>query len=165
MVFSELNLKTELKKCIEQANYFTLTKIQEKLIPLIINNKDVVAKAPTGTGKTASFVIPIINEISLNKTLQTVVLVPTRELCVQITNEFRRLSKGLNKLFIASIYGGQKSSIQLKLLHASPQIIVATPGRLIDFMENNHIHIKNIKTLVIDEVDQMFNLGFSKDVE
>ncbi len=162
--FSNFKLRNELLKVIKEINYIRPTPIQIKCIPLLLNKYDVLGIAKTGSGKTASYVLPILNSITINS-LQCLVLVPTRELAIQIKDNFLLFSKYL-KFKILSLYGGQKYNIQLSKLKNNPNIIISTPGRLIDYIKRrNLINFNNIKFLVLDEVDEMFCKGFIDDVK
>ncbi len=163
--FSSFKLKNELLKIIKEIGYSKPTLIQSKCIPLLLNGYDILGIAKTGSGKTASYILPILNSININF-LQCLVLVPTRELAIQIKDNFILFSKYL-KLKILSLYGGQKYNIQLSKLKNNPNIIVSTPGRLIDYIKRkrNLINFNNIKFLVLDEVDEMFCKGFINDVK
>jgi ATP-dependent RNA helicase DeaD len=165
MKFNELPLQPEILQGINKSKYETMTEIQENIIPLSIEGKDVLAKAPTGTGKTAAFVIPALQNLDVNeKRVQILVLAPTRELANQITEEFKNLSMFMRGVNALAIYGGQKIDIQLKLLRNNPQILVSTPGRLLDHIKRGSINLENIKTVILDEADEMLNMGFVVDI-
>lgn len=140
--------------------------IQEKVIPVILEqDRDVVGLAQTGTGKTAAFGLPLIQKTDKkNKNIQTVVLCPTRELCMQITNDIKNYSKYVKDFRVTAIYGGASIEGQLKELIKNPQIIVATPGRLLDFIERKKINISKIDSIVLDEADEMLNMGFKEEL-
>ncbi len=162
--FSSFKLKNELLKVIKEIGYNQPTPIQSKCIPLLINGYSILGIAKTGSGKTAAYILPILNNIS-NIFLNCLILVPTRELAIQIKNNFILFSKYL-KIKILSLYGGQKYNIQLSKLKENPNIIISTPGRLIDFIKRrNLINFNYIKFLVLDEVDEMFCKGFINDVK
>lgn len=167
MKFSELGLREEILKAIEELKYEEAMPVQEKTIPYIKDeDKDLVALAQTGTGKTAGFGLPILDEIdNTQKRTQALVLAPTRELCVQIANDLKSYSKYINGLKIVAVYGGENIITQLKQLDVTPQIIVATPGRLIDLMKRKKANINEINYLVLDEADEMLNMGFQDDIE
>ena len=127
--------------------------------------RDVIAKAPTGTGKTFAFGIPLIEQMDYdNKDIQALILAPTRELVIQIRDELTDLSAFMPKVRIEAIYGGKAIDVQIKALKRSPQIIVATPGRLKDHIERKTIDISNVRTAVLDEADRMLDMGFIEDV-
>ncbi len=162
--FYNFKLKNKLLKIINEIGYKKPTPIQLKCIPLLLNGFNILGVAETGSGKTAAYILPILNNIS-NFFLQCLVLVPTRELALQIKNNFILFSKYM-KFNILSLYGGLKYNIQLYELKKNPNIIIATPGRLIDYLKrNNIINFNNIKFVVLDEVDEMFCKGFVNDVK
>lgn len=167
MTFKELNLKDEILSAIEELGYEQPMPVQEKTIPFVLNQTaDLVALAQTGTGKTAAFGLPLLNIIDPNrKQVQALVLAPTRELCIQISNDLKNYAKNINGLRIVPVYGGEEIRIQLRQLDQTPQIIVATPGRLIDLIERGKIALGNISFLVLDEADEMLNMGFKDDIE
>lgn len=166
MTFKELNLKEEILSAIGELGFEFPMPVQEKVIPFMLeNNTDLVALAQTGTGKTAAFGLPILNMIDpYQKQVQALVLAPTRELCIQISNDLKNFSKFL-KTRIVPVYGGEDIRTQLKQLDSTPQIIVATPGRLIDLIDRGKIKLENIRYLVLDEADEMLNMGFKEDIE
>lgn len=165
MRFDELSLSQETLKAVEQMGFTEMTEVQEKTIPEMMENRDVIAKAPTGTGKTCAFGIPIIERIDEDKdALQCLILSPTRELACQIADEMRALAQFRPKLRVVSVYGGQSMDRQLQHLKKKPQIIVATPGRLIDHMRRKTIRLHTLTTVVLDEADEMLDMGFVKDV-
>ena len=142
------------------------TTIQQKAIPLMMDNISVIAKAPTGTGKTFAFGIPIIEYLNLNSQLvQALILCPTRELALQITTELKGLGKYIEGFRIAPLIGGQSMNVQQEKLAKKPQIIVATPGRLLDMVARRMVDISQIYTLVLDEADEMLKMGFIKDIK
>ncbi len=163
MNFEKLNINTKLKNKVNEFGFKDLTTIQEKGIPEILKGKDVVGQAETGSGKTLAFVLPIINEIKHDRNLQTLVLTPTRELCIQVTDVFKDFGKSL-EIKTTSIFGGVNIVPQIKNISDS-QIIVATPGRLLDHINRRTINLKNIRFLVLDETDKMLEMGFIEDVE
>jgi len=166
MTFKELNLKEEILSAIEELGFESPMPVQEKVIPFMLEkDADLVALAQTGTGKTAAFGLPILNMIDPNlKQVQALVLSPTRELCIQISNDLKNFSKFL-KTRVVPVYGGEDIRTQLKQLDSTPQIIVATPGRLIDLIDRGKIKLENIRYLVLDEADEMLNMGFKEDIE
>ena len=167
MTFKELNLKDGILSAIEELGYEQPMPVQEQVIPFMLTQSaDLVALAQTGTGKTAAFGLPILNMIDVNRNqVQALVLAPTRELCIQISNDLKGYSKNLNGLRIVPVYGGEDIRVQLRQLDQAPQIIVATPGRLIDLIERGKIKLQNIHFLVLDEADEMLNMGFKEDIE
>lgn len=163
--FENLDLSDEILRAVQKMNFTRITPVQEKTIPLMMEGHDVIAIAPTGTGKTCAFGIPMLEYISLTDTrIQELVLAPTRELAVQIGDELRRLAAFIPEVRIAVLYGGQSISKQLTQLSKKPQIIVATPGRMLDHMHRGTARLSAVHTLVIDEADEMLKMGFVKDV-
>ncbi|HPS09769.1 MAG TPA: DEAD/DEAH box helicase, partial [Paludibacteraceae bacterium] len=167
MTFKELNLKDGILSAIEDLGYEQPMPVQEQVIPFMLTQSaDLVALAQTGTGKTAAFGLPILNMIDVDRhQVQALVLAPTRELCIQISNDLKGYSKNLDGLRIVPVYGGEDIRVQLRQLDQAPQIIVATPGRLIDLIERGKIKLQNINFLVLDEADEMLNMGFKEDIE
>lgn len=167
MIFQEMNLKDEILSAIEELGYEQPMPIQEQVIPFMLTqNADLVALAQTGTGKTAAFGLPILNMINMEKRqVQALVLAPTRELCIQISNDIKNYAKNLPEIRIVPVYGGEDIRKQLKELDRTTHIIVATPGRLIDLTERGKIKLGNIDYLVLDEADEMLNMGFKEDLE
>ena len=163
--FENLDLSDEILRAVQKMNFTRITPVQEKTIPVMMEGHDVIAIAPTGTGKTCAFGIPMLDYISLTDTrIQELVLAPTRELAVQIGDELRRLAAFIPEVRIAVLYGGQSISKQLTQLSKKPQIIVATPGRMLDHMHRGTARLNAVHTLVIDEADEMLKMGFVKDV-
>ncbi len=138
--------------------------IQEAAIPKILEGIDVIGQAHTGTGKTAAFVLPILTKINPEKGLQALIVVPTRELAVQVNNEISKFAK-YTKIKSVAIYGGQNISFQLKLLRRGVNIVVATPGRLIDHIKQRSIVLESVKYVVLDEADRMLDMGFVDDIK
>lgn len=162
--YNEL-LSEEMKATLKNAGYTTPTPIQEKTLELIFNKRDILGIAQTGTGKTAAFAIPIIeNLFKENRKTQTLVLCPTRELALQTTEVFRKLSTNL-KIRIVSVYGGQSAILQIRELRVGAQIVVGTPGRVKDLIGRNVLKLKNVRTIVLDEADEMLNYGFLPDIK
>lgn len=166
MTFKELNLRDEILSAIEELGYEFPMPVQEQVIPFMLEqSKDLVALAQTGTGKTAAFGLPILQAVDTSlKQVQALILSPTRELCIQIANDLKNYSKHLST-HIVPVYGGEEIRVQLRQLERTPQIIVATPGRLIDLIERKKIKLDNIQYLVLDEADEMLNMGFQEDIE
>lgn len=167
MTFKELNLKDDILSAIEELGYEQPMPVQEKAIPFMLEQTaDLVALAQTGTGKTAAFGLPVLNMIdAARKQVQALVLAPTRELCIQISNDLKGYSKNMRGMRIVPVYGGEDIRTQLRQLDTPPQIIVATPGRLIDLIERGKIELGAIDFLVLDEADEMLNMGFKEDIE
>lgn len=163
--FEEMDLSKEVLRAIRDMGFTTPSTVQAKTIPLMMSGADVNAIAPTGTGKTCAFGIPMLEYVQLNEPeVQEVVLAPTRELALQIGDELTKLAKYIKGCRIAVLYGGQPIPKQLAALKRKPQILVATPGRLLDHMNRGNVHLNAVHTMVLDEADEMLNMGFVKDV-
>lgn len=163
--FEEMDLSKEVLRAIKDMGFTTPSTVQAKTIPLMMSGADVNAIAPTGTGKTCAFGIPMLEYVQLNEPeVQEVVLAPTRELALQIGDELTKLAKYIKGCRIAVLYGGQPIPKQLAALKRKPQILVATPGRLLDHMNRGNVHLNAVHTMVLDETDEMLNMGFVKDV-
>ena len=165
-LFENLDLSKELKKALNDMEFVEMTAIQSQSIPAMIAGNDIVAQAPTGTGKTCSFGIPVVeNTDTSERNVTSLILAPTRELALQIANELIRLTKYKKSIRIAVVYGGQNIDRQILALKRKPQIIVATPGRLMDHMRRKTIRLDHLKTLVLDEADEMLDMGFREDID
>ena len=162
--FQELGLGAEILRALKENGYEMPFPIQEMSIPLILNGVDVVGQAHTGTGKTAAFSLPMLTKIKRNGPIQSLILVPTRELAVQVTNEINKLAK-YTGIRTVSIYGGQSINIQYDQLRRGVQVIVATPGRLIDHVKHGSIQLDSVKYVVLDEADRMLDMGFIDDIK
>jgi ATP-dependent RNA helicase DeaD len=167
MTFQELGLHSDLLKAVTDLGFENPTPIQEQTIPLLSKQKtDLVALAQTGTGKTAAFGFPMLSMMDLNnRTAQALILAPTRELCVQITNDIKNYSKYLKNFSATAIYGGARIDAQIKEIRRGVQVIVATPGRLIDMIERRVINLSTVKIVILDEADEMLNMGFKDDLD
>ena len=167
MEFRELaGVSPEILRAVEDMGFSQMTEVQEKAIPVMLSGREIIAKAPTGTGKTCAFGIPLVERALLQNApwVQSVVLCPTRELCTQIVEELRALAKYKEGLRVAAIYGGQAMNPQIEALKKHPQIVVATPGRMLDHMKRRTIRLDKVSTVVLDEADEMLDMGFFKDV-
>ena len=166
MNFSDININDKIKKALVELNFITTTEIQTEAIPFLLENKtDLIGLAQTGTGKTAAFGIPIIQKITSKENYtQCIILCPTRELCIQITKDFDTFSKYMN-IKINSVYGGTDIKSQIKSLSKGNHIIVGTPGRVIDLIKRKKINLERINTVVMDEADEMLNMGFKTDID
>ncbi len=162
-MISGIHLHPELKKAFEEMGFSEMTDIQIKTIPLIQQGKDVIGQSQTGSGKTAAFGFPILEKITHGQGLQSLILVPTRELCEQVTTEMRKFAKHKRTNIIA-IYGGISINPQIHSLLYS-DIVVGTPGRILDHLQRGTINLQKIKILVLDEADKMFEMGFVEDVK
>ena len=165
ITFESLGLSEAMLKALEKKGYGYPTTIQAEAIPQFMQWKDVIAKAPTGTGKTFAFGIPMIEHIDPeNDAVQGLILAPTRELAIQIGDELRGLLTYYQNIRVAVLYGGASIGPQIKALERKPQIVVATPGRLMDHYNRKTIRLDKIQTVVLDEADRMLDMGFFKDV-
>mgnify|MGYP004726237699 FL=1 len=162
--FNELTLRDEILQAVDDMGFEVATPIQELAIPVALSGKDVIGQAQTGTGKTAAFAIPFLQLLNSDPLVQVLVLTPTRELCIQVEKEIHKLSRYLPVRSLA-VYGGQEITRQIRGLKDKPQIIVATPGRLMDHMDRHTIKLQNLKFVVLDEADEMLNMGFLEDIE
>ena len=163
--FDSLGLSEEIMRALEKKNYQVSTPIQAGCIPPMLDWQDVTAKAPTGTGKTFAFGIPIIEHIdSESDQVQAVILAPTRELAMQITSEMRDLAQFKPGVRLVCLYGGQPIGKQIDALKKRPQIVIATPGRLGDHLKRRTVRIDQVQTAVLDEADRMLDMGFIHDV-
>ena len=165
MDYRALGIKEEIGRAIEKMGFGELTEVQEKAIPPMLAGRDVVGKAPTGTGKTCAFGIPIIQQIdpALAKP-QALILCPTRELCLQIAEELTRLTEFLPEIRTIALYGGQPIEKQIRRLREGAQILVATPGRMQDHMDHRTVDVRQIAVTVLDEADEMLDMGFYRAV-
>ncbi len=165
ITFQDLGLSEAILKALEEKGYGYPTTIQAQAIPHFMEWKDVIAKAPTGTGKTFAFGIPMIQHVDPQlEAVQGLILAPTRELAIQIGDELRGLLKYYQNIRVAVLYGGASIGPQIKQLERKPQIVVATPGRLMDHYNRKTIRLDKIQTVVLDEADRMLDMGFFKDV-
>jgi len=170
MKFEDLKLHPTLLKAVKDQNYITPTAIQQKAIPLILNRKDVLGTAQTGTGKTAAFALPILHHLMNEKQegnkpkIKALIVTPTRELAIQISENFTDYSKH-NNIKNTVIYGGVKQIKQVKRLEAGVDVLIATPGRLLDLMGQGFISLKDVSYFVLDEADRMLDMGFINDIK
>ena len=158
----------QIKRALDDMGFESLTEIQQKTIPLILAGKDVIGKSQTGSGKTIAFGVPAVSAVDkeLNKKFtQVLVLVPTRELAVQACSEIRKLMKYTHDIKTVAIYGGQMLSKQVPLMRQGSQIVVGTPGRVMDHINRKTLKLQNLKMIVLDEADEMLNMGFREDIE
>lgn len=165
--FRELGLSPEILGAIQEMGYQNPTEIQEKSLPILLTNDcDFIGLAQTGTGKTAAYGLPLLHKIDFQANVpQALILSPTRELCVQIAGELEKFSKNIPKAQIACIYGGVSMDKQTRELNRGPQIIVATPGRMIDHLNRKNTNLQNIQYIILDEADEMLNMGFREEVD
>ena len=167
MNFPDINLNESIQKSLVDLNFINPTPIQIKAIPFLLeSNQDLISLAQTGTGKTAAFGLPIINNINTKKkNTQSIILCPTRELCLQITKDLKLYSKYIKELRITPIYGGSDIRKQMRELKMGSQIVVGTPGRVLDLLNKKKLELKNIEIVVLDEADEMLNMGFKEDID
>ncbi len=164
--FEELNITEPILRAITDMGFEEATPIQAKAIPIELTGADVVGQAQTGTGKTAAFGIPLLQKIDpRSKKLQAIVLCPTRELAIQVADEIRQLAKYMHGIKVLPIYGGQDIVKQIRSLKVGTQIIIGTPGRVMDHMRRKTVKFDYIHTVILDEADEMLNMGFREDIE
>ena len=164
--FEELEISKETKRALKVAGYINATPIQQKAIPCILQGEDLIGQSKTGTGKTASYGLPIIEKIEpKEKTVQAIILCPTRELAVQISEEIKKFTKYKENIKNLAIYGGQSIETQIRALKKGVQIVIGTPGRVMDHMRRKTLKLNNVKIVVLDEADEMLNMGFEEDIE
>lgn len=162
--FSDFLIEEQIKKNIASKGYILPTPIQDEVIPLILQGKDIIATANTGTGKTAAFLIPLVNNILTKKTARVLIITPTRELASQIQDELKFFKDKTNISSILCI-GGLNINFQIQGLRRDPQFVIGTPGRLIDLEQNNVLNFQKYDSIVLDEVDTMLDMGFIKDIK
>ncbi len=165
MKFSELGLSDHLLTAINNSGFEEATPIQAETIPMVLKGEDVIGQAQTGTGKTAAFGLPILQKIDFdNPNVQALIISPTRELAIQTQEEIYRLGKD-EKAKVQVVYGGADIRRQINALKGHPQIVVGTPGRILDHIRRHTLKLEHVKTLVLDEADEMLNMGFLDDIE
>ena len=163
--FDSMDLSREILRAVQDMGFTRPSTVQAKTIPLMMSGADINAVAPTGTGKTCAFGIPMLEYMDMkDPNVQELVLAPTRELALQIGEELTQLAKYIKGIRIAVLYGGQPIPKQLKALQRKPQILIATPGRMLDHMSRGNVRLDHVHTMVLDEADEMLNMGFVKDV-
>ena len=165
--FEELGVAPEIRRAIEEMGYENPMPVQEEVIPYLLDQiRDVIALAQTGTGKTAAFGLPLLQKVDVKQNVpQALVLAPTRELCLQIAGDLADYSKYIDNLKVLPVYGGSSIESQIKTLKRGVQIIVATPGRLIDLINRKTVELENVKYVVLDEADEMLNMGFTESID
>jgi len=161
--FSELGIKAELLASLRNIGFINPTDVQEATIPLIMEGKDVIVRAKTGTGKTGAFLIPIINSAKHDEALYTLIIVPTRELALQVSTVASKLCG--RDLRVATVYGGASINVQVQQIRSGANIVVGTPGRILDLIERRALDLSNVRYLVLDEADIMLDMGFIDDIE
>ncbi len=164
--FEQFELRREILKAVAELGYESPSPIQQKTIPLLLEGKDIIGQAQTGTGKTAAFALPGLQAIDVKKAdVQVLVLTPTRELAIQVAEAFHSYSKHLGRIKVLPVYGGQSIGQQIKHLRSGAQVIVGTPGRVMDHIRRETLDLSNLKLLILDEADEMLKMGFQEDVE
>lgn len=166
IAFDQLGLSTSILAAIKDVGYEAPTPVQAKAIPPLLAGRDLIGQAQTGTGKTAAFAIPILEALDLGQDqVQALVLTPTRELCIQVAEAIHTYSKHLGRVRVLPVYGGQPIQPQLRHLRAGAHVVVGTPGRIMDHLRRGTLSLAGLKTIVIDEADEMLRMGFIDDVE
>ena len=164
--FDELGLDPRIERALDDVGYESPSPIQSEAIPPLLAGQHVVGLAQTGTGKTAAFALPILSRIDLSKKApQALVLAPTRELALQVSEAFERYATHLKGLHVLPVYGGQGYGVQLSALRRGVHVVVGTPGRIMDHLEKGTLDLCGLRFLVLDEADEMLNMGFAEDVE
>jgi len=164
--FDKFGLSETMLQSIADMGFEEATMIQSESIPILLQGNDVIGHAQTGTGKTAAFAIPIIEKIDMkSKNVQAIILCPTRELVIQVTEEFRKLAKYKEAFSVVPIFGGQEIDRQFKSLKKFPQVVIGTPGRVMDHLNRRTLNLKDVKFVVLDEADEMLDMGFREDIE
>ena len=166
MKFTDFNLKDTIQAAVTEAGFTEPSPVQKDAIPLVLEGHDMIAQAQTGTGKTAAFALPIISRLDLKKKdPQVLVLAPTRELAIQVAEAFQKYAKHMKGFHVLPVYGGQDFRGQIQALKRGVHVIVGTPGRVMDHMRRGTLKLDNLKSLVLDEADEMLRMGFIDDVE
>ncbi len=166
ITFKDLDLSPKLLQSIEEMGYVKPSPIQAEAIPVVLSGKDIIGQAQTGTGKTAAFMLPILEKIDPNqKSVQALILCPTRELAVQVHEESKKFASHSKNVHILSIYGGQSYDPQIRALKRGVQIVIGTPGRVMDHLRRGTLKLDDVKMFVLDEADEMLNMGFKEDIE
>ncbi|KZX13014.1 DEAD/DEAH box helicase [Methanobrevibacter oralis] len=164
--FNDFKISKNIKKAIKNMGFEKPTTIQKLAIPEALKGKDIIGQAQTGSGKTVAFSIPILERIFIpDKSPQAIILCPTRELCMQVAGEIAKVGANINKLKILAVYGGQPIGRQLRVLNKGVHIVVGTPGRVIDHIERGSLNLIGVDSVVLDEADEMLNMGFREDIE
>ncbi|WP_409200780.1 DEAD/DEAH box helicase [Methanobrevibacter sp. DSM 116169] len=164
--FNDFNISNDIKDAIKDMGFEKPTSIQKMAIPEALEGKDVIGQAQTGTGKTVAFSVPLLEKIFIkDKSPQAIILCPTRELSIQVAGEIEKLSKNMKKLRVLAVYGGQPIGRQIRALKKGVHIIVGTPGRVLDHIDRKTLDLTGIETVVLDEADEMLDMGFREDIE
>ena len=166
MRFDEMELQEPILRAVKEMGFEEMTPIQAEAIPVVMEGKDMIGQAQTGTGKTAAFGIPLLQMVNpKKKDLQALILCPTRELAIQVAEELRRLAKFMHGVKVLPIYGGQDINKQIRSLKGGVQIVIGTPGRVMDHMRRHTLKMDKVKMITLDEADEMLNMGFREDIE
>ena len=167
MKFNELNLSQDILKAVEELGFSEMTQIQEESIPLLVQGIDVIGRSNTGTGKTAAFGIPAVESItdSDKKSVAVLILCPTRELAMQACEEIRKFAKYKRNVKACAVYGGASMERQIMELKRGANIVIGTPGRVMDHIRRRTLKLENLRTIILDEADEMLNMGFREDIE
>ena len=164
--FAQLGLREDLLKTLTELGYEAPTPIQAKTIPILLSGRDLIGQAQTGTGKTAAFALPILQKLDLeDRSTQALVLAPTRELAMQVAEAIHTYARGLGQVSVLPVYGGAPMQVQLRHLQRGAQIVVGTPGRLIDHLDRGTLRLGGAGMIILDEADEMLRMGFLDDVE
>ena len=164
--FDDFEISNNIKKAIVNMGFDKTTPIQKLAIPEALNGKDIIGQAQTGSGKTIAFSVPILEKIFIpDKSPQAIILCPTRELCIQVAGEIKKLGANIKKLKVSAVYGGQPIGKQIRVLNKGVHIVVGTPGRVIDHLERGTLNLIGVESVVLDEADEMLDMGFREDME
>src|SRR3982750_330665 len=161
--FAALGVRPSLLRALAELKFTVPSEIQTLLIPRALAGVDILGQARTGTGKTAAFGLPVLQRVAKGIATQAIILVPTRELCVQVETELKRLGQ-FTPIRVVAVYGGQKITAQMKFLKHGPEILVGTPGRVIHLLDRRIINFQNVRFVVLEEVDRMLDIGFRDDI-
>lgn len=162
--FKTFNLKSEILQSLDEMEFVTPTEVQEKTIPLALNGEDLIVRSKTGTGKTGAFLVPILQNTGNGEAMSSLIILPTRELALQVYNVSKKMISN-SKIKSLVVYGGASIENQIRELRRKPEIVIGTPGRIIDLMKRGELNLSNLKFLVLDEADVMLDLGFIEDIE
>jgi len=167
MNFTDIGIRKDFIQALTEMNIVEPSEIQQKMIPLLLNGEsDVIGQAQTGTGKTAAFGLPMLHQIDpQNKVIQGLILCPTRELGKQVAKQLFRYTKHSEQIFVEAVYGGEHIDRQISALARPTHIVVATPGRLIDLVKKKALDLTHVKTVILDEADEMLSMGFKKELD
>ena len=166
MNFNDFKIQDEIKDAIDAMGFSKLTPIQELAIPHALKRRDLIGQAQTGSGKTLAFGIPIVDKVFIpDRSPQAIILCPTRELCMQVASEIEKLGSKIKKFKVLAVYGGQPIGKQTRVLKKGVHVVVGTPGRVIDHIERGNLELIGIESVVLDEADEMLEMGFREDIE